>query len=252
MAVKIAFINEKGGVGKSSCCFNVAWELSKTKKVLIIDLDGQRANVTYFAGVPRKEDLWTMADVVISGRCKMKDAIVNIKNGLDIVPATTVVSTIDHNVKIRKFKEAVASVEDSYDYIFIDVNPTPNWSHVLCLGTVEKAIIVMLPDVASLEADLGALETVEEVQESVNPKLRVLGFLINKYDGRTILSKEALERAKSIASQVDSKVFETKIRSSVSLGENVLAHVGITEYDPKSRAAADVRKLVEEIVEGVE
>ena len=138
-------------------------------------------------------------------------------------------------------------IDDNYDYIFIDVNPTPNWSQALGLSMADAAVIVMLPDVASLEANMGMIESVVEIQKTTNYDLKILGILMNKYNGRTNIAKEALKNAERMASVLNTKVLKTRIRNSVSMSENVMAHVGVTEYDPSSRVADDIRSLCKEI-----
>lgn len=240
------FINEKGGIGKTSCCFNVAWELSKKNRVLMIDLDGQRANLTWFCGIEKTDDMVTMFNVLQAGE-SIQNAIVNVKENLDLVPATVIVSSLTQTAKIIRMKKALEEVKDLYDYVFIDVNPTPNWSHVLALSASDYIIIPMLPDPASLEANLGIAESVEEILETTNPNLKVLGILFNKNNNRTNLSKQVTAIAENMAEKLETKVFETKIRNAVVLSENAHVHQGITDYDPASNAAEDVRNLVKEI-----
>lgn len=246
MSRTITFINEKGGIGKTSCCFNVAWELARKNKVLMIDLDGQTANLTWFCGVKKTDDMPTMFNVLQAGE-SIQNAIVNVKESLDLVPATVVVSGLTQTAKIIRMKKALEEVKDLYDYVFIDVNPTPNWSHVLALSASDYIIVPMLPDPASLEAIIGITESVEEVLETTNPNLKVLGILFNKNNNRTNLSKQVAAIAENMAEHLNTKVFETKIRNAVVLSENAHVHKGITDYDPVSNAAEDIRNVVKEI-----
>ncbi len=246
MGKTITFINEKGGIGKTSCCFNLAWEIANRKKVLMIDLDGQRANLTYFCGHKKPDDLLTMFDVLKRGK-DIRDVIVEVKDGLFLVPATVDVSSLDQAAKVSSMKKVIRDIAPAYDYIFIDVSPTPNWGQYLALSSSDFAIVPMLPDITSLEADNGIIETVEEVKDSSNPNLVVLGLLFNRNDNRTNLSKQVKMMAEKMANKLETKVFETKIRNSVLLGENVYYHVGITEYDSKSAVAGDIKALAAEI-----
>ncbi len=242
----ITVICEKGGTGKSSICFNTAWELAKENKVLIVDLDGQRANVTFFCGVHKTEDMTTMMEVLQGGK-DIRSAIVNVKPGLDIVPATISTANISQTAKISRFKKELESIASEYDYIFIDVNPSPNWCHVLALAAAQYCVIVMLPDIASLEAVAGIIESVDEVKDTINPNLKVAGFAFNKYDPRTNLSKAVTEAANEMASHFGSMVFHTPIRSAVVLSECLYERKGITDYAPASKAADDYRSFAEEL-----
>ena len=102
----ITFINEKGGIGKTSCCFNLAWEIAKKHKVLMVDMDGQRANLTYFCGIEKKDDMPTMYNVLQTGE-SIKNTIVNVKENLDLVPATVNVSNLNQAAKITRMKKAL-------------------------------------------------------------------------------------------------------------------------------------------------
>lgn len=247
MAKIITFINEKGGIGKTSTCFNVAWELSKTKKVLMVDMDGQRANLTYFCGIKKPDDLMTIADVLKKGK-STTEAIMEIKKNLHIVPATVDVADISQTVKVKKMKDSLKEVADDYDYIFIDVSPSPDWRHYLSLSVSDYALVIMLPDMASLEADNGIVESIEEVQDTSNPNLKILGIVFNRNEERTNMSKQVKSLAEKFADRMGTKVFNSKIRNAVALGEAAFVHEGITDYDSKSAVADDVRALVKEIV----
>lgn len=251
MAKIVTFINEKGGVGKTSSCFNSAWELaSRGKSVLMIDMDGQKANLSFFAGLTNSDDMLTIADVFKS-EVSIGETIKRRKENLYLIPADTRVSNLDMTAKVSKFRKAIAEIKDEFDFIFIDVNPTPGWSHYLSLSVSDYAIIVMLPDIASLEANRGILETIEEIQDTTNPALKIMGILFNKNNSRTVLAKQVFDAAEAMAHKMDSKIFDVKIRNAVALSENILSHEGITDYDPKSAAADDIRLLVDEILKGV-
>lgn len=243
----ITFINEKGGIGKTSTCFNAAWELSKTKKVLMVDMDGQRANLTYFCGIKKPDDLITIADVLKKGK-PTREAIKEVKNNLHIIPAAVDVADISQTVKVKKMKDSLKEVADDYDYIFIDVSPSPDWRHYLSLSACDYALIIMLPDMTSLESDNGILESIEEVKETSNPGLKILGIVFNRNEERSNMSKQVKALAEKFAVKMETKVFESRIRNAVALGEVAYVHEGITDYDKKSAAASDICAFVEELV----
>lgn len=247
MAHIITFINEKGGIGKTSCCFNIAWELTnKKKKILLVDMDGQRANLTYFCGVKKSEDMITIYDLLLKGKAP-SEAIVSVKANLDIIPANVEVSMLNQTAKAKRMKEVLSQVQDQYDYIFIDVSPSPNWGQYLSLVSSNYAVVVMLPDMASLEADNGVIESIEEVQDSSNPNLSVLGILFNRNEFRSNMSKQVKQVSEKVAKRLNTKVFNSSIRSSVLMGEVAYAHVGITDYDKKSLVAEDVKEIAKEL-----
>ena len=251
MSYVVTFINEKGGVGKSSVCFNTAWELSKRgKNILLIDLDGQKANISFFTGA-YKDDNITMADI-FKHNTDINSAIISVKKNLDIIPANISVASLSTmDAKVSKFRSSLNEIHNNYDFIFIDVNPAPGWSHYLSLSVSNFALIVMLPDIASLEGNKAILDTISEIQLTTNSSLQILGFLINKFDSRTTLSKRVIETTENLASSVHSRLFENSIRQSVLLSENILEHEGITDYAPKSLPAFLYSRFATEFLEAV-
>lgn len=250
MAKIIAFINEKGGVGKSSVCFNTAWHFAEQgRKVLLIDLDGQRANLTYISGIEKKPGILTMYDVLTAG-VSAKKAVLVVEDNLHIIPATADVAALaPHNSRLESMQQAMATLAPYYDYIFIDVSPTPNRGHALALAAADGVIIPMLPDITSLEANMGVIESIRITKKEANPQLTVYGIVFNKYTWRARLSSQVTETANKMAAALGSKVFDTKIRQGVTMSENVGQHIGITAYDPKGKCAEDIRKLCKEIEE---
>lgn len=245
----IAWLNEKGGVGKTSLCFNVGWYLAELgKKILFIDLDGQRANLSFFCNIRDREDRPTMKEVLINNY-NINNTIVNVRENIDIIPGNVELTEINKSVKVSTMQSALESVKKNYDYIFIDVNPTPTRIHILTMGVADYIIIPMLPDVATLEANKGVIETYNLiVEEKINTGLKIMGIVFNKYNYRASLSKQVTEITEQIANKLDTKVFNTKVRNNIALSENVAQHIGITEYDPKSNGAIDIVALTSEIL----
>lgn len=245
MSNVITVINENGGIGKTSLVFNTAWELSKKNKVLMIDLDGQKGNLTFFAGAKVEDDVFTMYDVLERGK-DIKESVLEIKDNLCLIPAGNDVTRITQASKMGTMKKAIKEMREHFDYIFIDVNPNPDWRHFLALTSSDYVLIPMRPDPKALEGSNGIIESILEAQE-YNENLKILGFVMNFYDSRTSLGKSVLEAMSSRAEKLGGKVFKTTIRQCVSLSENVLQHEGITDYDAKSIAAKDIIDFVSEL-----
>jgi chromosome partitioning protein len=247
MAKTITFINEKGGVGKTSICFNAAWELSNQgKRVLMVDVDGQKANLTFFTGIERKNGIKTLIDVLKDG-ISLKEAVKAVKENLDLIPANAAVGDIGMDSKISRFRSELKGIRDEYDYIFIDVTPSPGWSHYLTLSVSDYAVVIMLPDIASLEGNAGIIESIAEVQDTTNTKLKIAGFLFNRNNDRTNLGRQVQEVADRMAGDVETTLFDAKIPQAVSLSECVAMHQGITDYDAGSKAAEAVKEFVKEL-----
>lgn len=245
----IGWLNEKGGVGKTSLCFNVGWYLAELgKKILFIDLDGQRANLSFFCHVQDKEDKYTMKNVLMDN-IDIQNIITKVNDNIDIIPGNVELTEINKSVKVSSMKNVLAPLLNKYDYIFIDVNPTPTRIHILTMGVCDYIIIPMLPDVATLEANKGIIETYSLIKsENINPQLKIMGIVFNKYNARTTLSKQVMDITEQIALKLDTKIFNTKIRNNIALSENVGSHIGITQYDPRSNGSVDIVSLTSEIL----
>ena len=250
----IVFMNEKGGLGKTSLVFNACHVLSgnkKKKRVLAIDMDAQMANLTYFTGTEKREDLPTMYNVLLQGG-DIHDAIVSVKERFELIAATVKVANISSFAKVSRMRKVMDSIRDEYDYIIIDVSPSPNHCHTLALAVSDYILIPVNPDVTSLKANEGMMETIEEVRDSSNPRLKVLGILFNKNENRTNLGSKVRALTERFAENLDTIVFDTKIRQNVALSECVAAHMGITEYSPRSNGAKDICAFVDEFVRRLE
>lgn len=248
----ILVVNEKGGVGKTTVTFNTAYELAQQGyKVLMIDLDPQRANLSFMAGLGNIEDKITMYNVLVE-KLSMKKAIKVVDSNLHMVVSDLSVAKVNiDNSNLNRFKMALNEIRPYYDYCFIDVppSPLPGQAHMYAVGSADYIVPVMDSDIMNVEALKGLAETIHAARESANPNVKVLGVLINKYNWRTNLSKQVVKRAAKIAADLDTVVLKTKIRNNVSIAEAVGASVGITEYDPKSNGAEDIKKLTKELLE---
>lgn len=246
MAKIITFIAEKGGTSRSSVIFSTSWELAKRgKHILIIDMDGQSANISYYSGINVSYDMFTIVDI-FRGK-PITDTIKNITNNLDIIPANADLTNLGQTAKLSELKKSLKTIRDNYDYIFIDVNPTPGWTHFLSLSVSDGTIIVSLPDVACLKANEGILETIDEIKDGSNPHLKVIGLLFGKNENRTSMSKQVHEVANVMMNRSNSSVFESSIRNSVVMGELIAFHQGITDYAPSSPVADDIRNFANEL-----
>ena len=218
--ITLTILQEKGGCGKSCAIFNIADYLSKKKNVLIIDLDGQAADISYFlfgnkvgdSQDPMRSDVKTIMHIFRGA--DPKDVIVPVKENLDIVPANTEVTGLMSIHKIKTFKDFINQMRKKYDYILIDVPPSPNWSHVLCLSVCDYVMPIVNPDAASPKA----------------------------------IAKTMLQQTEKIAEQLEVSLFDTKIHQSVLLEEHILSHQSIFEYASKSKAAKEYKNLSEEII----
>lgn len=245
MGKVITFINENGGVGKTSLIFNSGWELAKKEKVLFIDFDGQKGNLTFFCGIKPDDKQDSMLEVIEDG-ADIDSCIVKVKENLYIVPAGNKIKKLSSTTRMGRMKQLMNAMRERFDYIFIDVNPNPDMRQFLALTSADYLIIPMKPDPKALEGSKGIAESVVEAKE-YNENLRVLGMVMNFYDSRTGIGRDVLSAMDVRAEKLGSKVFKTKIRQGVALCENVHAHEGVIDYDPRSNGAADVAEFVKEM-----
>jgi len=279
----ITFSCEKGGNAKSMCTFQIAGELSKDSKVLVIDLDSQKANVSNYFGLTVTPATATICDYYRKDT-PAKDLIVHIpmdgfSNGIDLIPANQDLAWIDANYKPLKMKKLIREMKSVYDYILLDAGPKGDWNQVLALSGADWCIIPLLMDQASITGAEAMKDSVEEMQSGVNRSLKVMGFLFNRYENRTRLSRSVIESAKELAKEWGTSsaqkavelmeeelgrdlsreekeaiaqrsvipIFDTTIRTATALGRSLQSHKCIGQYEPKSAAANDFKNLADEI-----
>ena len=159
---------------------------------------------------------------------------------------------LEFNRPGREFllKTALSKVEDQYDYIIIDTPPALSLLTVNAYVATDSLIIPMSPEILSLLGVSQIKETIESVRSSYNSRLRVLGILLNKFSARLTLNREVLEMAEQIAAQLDTRVFQSKIRGSVSVAESPAHGVSVLDYAPRSKPSLDFDALCDEIAGG--
>ena len=174
-------------------------------------------------------------------RCDYGDLLVSditlSNNGLDAIRTN------------REFilRDAIKPVMDFFDYIIIDTPPALNLLTVNAYSVSDFLIIPMASDILSLVGLAQLKETIESVRGSFNPGLNVLGILLTRFNPRTTLSRDVLEMAQQLASQIQSRVFDTKIRTGVAIAEAPAHGESIFSYNPRSGAVKDYQALIEEI-----
>ena len=245
MAEIIAITNQKGGVGKTTTAAALIASLSERgDKVLGVDLDPQ-GNLGFSLGVDI-ENVHTMYEV-FKKQLPIDQAICTATYG-DLLASNILLSGVELecNKPGREYmlKTELSLVSARYDYIIIDTPPALNLLTVNAYVSADKLIIPMAPEILSLLGVTQIKETIETVRQYYNPSLKVIGILLNKFNARLNLNRDVLELSQQIAQQLDTKVFESKIRQSVMVAEAE----SIVTYSPTCKPAMDFAALVDEIL----
>lgn len=249
----IAITNQKGGVGKTTTTAALMTALhQRGARVLGIDLDPQ-GNLGFSLGLDI-ENRPTVYEV-FKGKVPIAQAVATTESGGDVLPSNILLSAaeLEFNRPGREFllKNELAQVADRYDFIIIDTPPALDTLTVNAYVAAEFLVIPMAPEVLSLVGVVQLKETVETVQKCYNPNLKVLGILLNKFNGRLTLNREVLELATQIANQLHTKVFQAKIRTSVSVAEAPAHGESVLTYAPKAKPALDFQQLLDEVLIGI-
>ena len=247
MGKTIALFNQKGGVGKTTTCVNLACALTNLgKKVLVVDTDPQ-GHSTSGLGMD-KNAAPNVYDVLRNG-VEAEKAIFKTKYA-DVLPSNKTLFGAGiqmTELENREFilKNALTAVKDRYDYIFIDC---PALLELLTLNSLAAADTLLIPvqcEYLALEGLSSLMSTVRMMKKSVNPSLEIEGILLTMYDGRTNLS---LQVASEVKRFLKDKVFKTVIPRNVRLSEAPSHFKPIIAYDRASRGSVAYMELAEEIL----
>ena len=247
MAQIIAVTNQKGGVGKTTTASALVCGLhQRGARVLGVDLDPQ-GNLGFNLGLDANGN--TVYDV-FTGECSVEEAIQPTQYG-DVLPSDIMLSAaeVEFTAPRREFmlSEMLSGVRGRYDFVIIDTPPALNLLTVNAYVASTGLIVPMEAEVLSLVSVTQLQETIETVRGSFNPELKVLGILINKYNGRLTLSKDILEMAQVVAEQLDTQVFQAKIHRGVGVAMAPAHGQTVLTYQPDSRPAQDFRAIVDAV-----
>jgi chromosome partitioning protein len=246
----IAVANQKGGVGKTTTAVNLAASLVATKRrVLLIDLDPQ-GNATMGSGVDKHELDISLGDVLLDDVSLEKAIIPNEVAGFDLLPSNrdltaAAIGLLDSDEKEMRLKNILAPLAGRYDYIIIECPPTLNMLTINALTAATSVLIPMQCEYFSLEGLSSLLETVEQLQETVNPDLKIEGILRTMYDSRNRLTNDI---NKQLHKHFGEKIYRTVIPRNVRLAEAPSFGKPILYYERNSTGAASYLALAGEMI----
>ena len=247
MAKIIAIVNQKGGVGKTTTCVNLAAAVKAAgKRVLLCDFDPQ-ANATSGMGVDKTTGNGVY-DAIING-AKTADVIVPTPYG-DVLPSSKALAGAGVeliNMQDRQFllKAALRQVAGVYDFIFIDCPPSLELLTLNALCAANSLLVPVQGEYYALEGISDLMGTVRIVRRSMNPSLDIEGVLLTMYDGRTNLSIQVAQELKRF---FGGKVYSTVIPRNVRLSEAPSHGKPINAYDRTCRGAEAYLALAAEFL----
>ncbi len=248
MGKVFVFVNQKGGVGKTTSAINIgAYMALAGKSVLLVDFDSQ-GNMSSGVGVSKEKP--TVYEL-LAGSVVAEKAIKHTKlKNLDAISASidlsgAAIELVDQENREYFLKNTLEPLRDKYDYILIDCPPSLGILTLNGLAAADAVLVPMQCEYFALEGITLLLQTVKKVQVSINPKLVIGGIFFTMYDSRTRLAQDVVKQVKAYFKDV---VFNTIIPRNIRLSEAPSHGLPICVYDPGCIGAKSYEKLADEVI----
>ncbi|MBN1290555.1 MAG: AAA family ATPase [Candidatus Latescibacteria bacterium] len=248
---KQLFLNFKGGTGKSVISANYGYRLAQHGfKILMVDLDPQ-GHLTKCLGCNPEDFSKTLYDVIIN-KVPIQSVIISSKlTTLDIIPANLGLSPIELSLtslhaREFKLKRVLTDIEDSYDIIVLDAPPNIGLLNLNAILSVNDLLVPVLADFLSYDGLKILFETLRDIEDEFEYVLDNIYIFLNRYNESMNISTRSRD---AIRKNYADFVCDTMIRQNTTLSDATALGMSIFEYAPNSRAAIDINKLVNEILD---
>tara|TARA_B100000427_G_scaffold7614_1_gene6903 strand:+ start:184 stop:951 length:768 start_codon:yes stop_codon:yes gene_type:complete len=250
MAEILSVVNQKGGVGKTTSCINIAATLAKAKRsVLLVDLDPQ-SNATRGCGIDPHSIELTVNDALL-GRKPTDECIIFLDElNLSLLPASpelteSEVMLLSSDLKEFSLKNILDNMRYKYDYIIIDCPPSLNILTVNALSVANGVLIPVQCEFFALQGLSELMTTIETIQSTSNEDLTIKGIIRTMFDPRNNLSSDV---SMQLIKFFSNKVYRTIIPRNITLAEAPSHGLPVIAYDKNSRGSLSYLSLVGEIL----
>jgi len=247
----IALCNQKGGVGKTTSTINLGAALTEFgRRVLLVDFDPQGA-LSVGLGVQPHQLERTTYNLLMERSVGIDEVLLKTNvPGMDLLPSNIDLSAaevqlVNEVAREQTLARALAPVLNDYDFVLIDCQPSLGLLTVNALTAAHGVIIPLECEFFSLRGVALLIDTIDKVQQRLNPALRLEGILATMYDGRTLHGREVYSR---VLEAFGDKVFDTVISRTVRFPETTVAGEPITTWAPTSNGAVAYRELAMEVL----